>query len=305
MIDLLESKLRTVVQDPKHAAQWLMNCVYTEPYLAARSVNQWYHSRFGSAGDLDVVAEDWDVLVLIDACRYDDFADVNHINGRLEKRRSPGSMSKEFIHESFVGRTLHDSVYVTGNPFVADLNGEEFHDVISLVEDSWEAGDETVPPERLASATREALAEYPQKRIIAHFMQPHAPFLTDFGREVMENLVWRGNQYFPVGVSDESVRRAYRENIEYVLDVVADLVDDIENRVVISSDHGELMGERCLPIPIKGWEHPISLYEDGLLEVPWMVIDGEQRDIVAEAPSGTVAVESETIEKRLKALGYR
>jgi hypothetical protein len=275
------------------------------PYLAARSFNQRYHSRIRDAGELDVMVEEWDVLVLVDACRYDDFDDINHIDGRLEKRRSPGSMSKEFIRKSFAGRTLHDTVYVTGNPFVADLDGGVFHDIMSLVEDSWEAGDETVPPGELADATREALAEYPQKRIIAHFMQPHAPFLTEFGREVMENLVWRGNQYFPVGVSDEAVRRAYRENINHVLEVVGDLVEDIENRVVISSDHGELMGERCSPVPIKGCEHPISLYEDGLLEVPWLVIDGEPREVVAEEPTDTVAVDSETIEQRLKALGYR
>lgn len=60
--------------------------------------------------------EDWDNLVLLDACRYDQFERLNTISGVLENRISQGSSTFEFLTENIAGKKSHDTVYVTSNP---------------------------------------------------------------------------------------------------------------------------------------------------------------------------------------------
>jgi hypothetical protein len=67
---------------------------------------------------IKVMDEDWDNLIILDACRYDIFK--NHskfINQNIEKKVSQGSWTLEFIKSNFVGKSFHDTVYVTSNVF--------------------------------------------------------------------------------------------------------------------------------------------------------------------------------------------
>ncbi|WP_050050379.1 hypothetical protein [Halostagnicola sp. A56] len=249
---------------------------------------------------------DWDTVLLIDACRYDYFADESNLRGTLDDRIAPGSMSQEFIERSFVGHQYHDTVYVTANPFVVELEYDTFHDVVNLVDDYFDSGMRTVRPEVVSAAVRKAHEEYPHKRIVAHYMQPHAPFLSDFGQTITDALAWRGNQYhLPDTVSVSDVKRAYRENVEIVLEEIEDVIPDIDGNVVVTSDHGELLGERLFPIPIRGFEHPKSIYKEELLRVPWLEIESDtRRDIRSEPPKTRNPIASETAEKRLAQWGY-
>ncbi len=293
MVDLLDSIARKVLRNPGDA------------YLTLRTVNQAYYRTFKQPGQLDVMTEDWDTLLLLDACRYDYFRDRSTLAGTLESRRSPASMSYGFMKESFFNRQLHDTVYVTANPFATELPAETFHDVISLVDEYYENDVGTVPPETIRKKTLEAHDTYPNKRIISHFMQPHEPFLSDFGRDVSENLAWMGNQYRPSrGQTVEDLRRAYGENVDIVLREIAQLVTSIDGRTVVSADHGELLGERLYPVPIRGFEHPESIYTEELLRVPWLVIDGERRNTQADPPESSGEIASEAARSRLRKLGY-
>jgi hypothetical protein len=49
--------------------------------------------------------EDWDNLIILDACRYGAFERNNTIPGALEYRFSRGSMTGEFFEE--ISRTLN------------------------------------------------------------------------------------------------------------------------------------------------------------------------------------------------------
>lgn len=301
--------IRKSINNPRKVLSWIKNNVilpaYTASYLYFRQINQTIHSKYISAGDLDVMNEKWDILIILDACRYDYFNEINSVDGSLSKRNSPGSMSKEYIDQSFCGRELHDTVYVTANPFVSKIPEGTFYDIISHAGDFWENDIDTVPPERMIQATRTALDKYPNKRIISHFMQPHHPFLSDFGRKMNSNLHWQGSQFFPINCTSDDIRRAYRENIEYVLNKMESITEYTDRETVITSDHGELMGERLFPIPIKGWEHPKSLYVEELIEVPWLRIPGENRKIVSEQPKNHKSIDHETLNRRLKQLGYK
>ena len=59
----------------------------------------WHFSRYYGTG-VDVVRENWDTLILLDACRFDDFESVNHIQGELSSRISQGVDSHEFIKKT-------------------------------------------------------------------------------------------------------------------------------------------------------------------------------------------------------------
>lgn len=250
--------------------------------------------------------EDWDTLLLIDACRYDYFAELSDLPGSLGDRRAPGSMSQEFIEHSFAARQLHDTVYVTSNPFAVEIKPGTFHDVISLVDEYYDNDVGTVPPNDVTEAAFEAHEEYPHKRIIVHYMQPHEPFLSNLGQIISERLRWAGNQYhLPRGMDLDDLRRAYRENVEIILDELDAVIDELSGKIVVTADHGELLGERLFPIPIRGLEHPRSIYEEILLQVPWLEMNSnERRTIQSEPPKERDVIKSETAEKRLKQLGY-
>jgi hypothetical protein len=304
-MNIPNNAVKKALGDPATAAWWTFRRVKSYPYLACRSLNQWYHSKTRKAGDLDIMDESWDILLILDACRYDYFEDINTIEGHLEKRQSPGTMSLEFMEETYFGGEFHDTVYITANTFASEIPEGTFHKLINLVEDGWDEELKTVPPKEMVSATENALVEYPNKRIIAHFMQPHTPFLSEYGQEISEKLYYCRDQWTKGKNKREHVQKAYRENLQLILDSIQPLVEEIENDLVITSDHGELLGERLSPIPIQGWEHPRSLYHDSLVDVPWLRVDGKSRQTIEEPPGFRAKLDSDTVEERLSDLGYQ
>lgn len=305
---LPENAVRKGLKNPQKALRYLYGELVEDKriYLTCRAINQKYYRYFREPGDLDIMQEDWDTLLLIDACRYDYFAEESDLPGTLDDRLAPGSMSLEFIDRTFADRQFHDTVYVTANPFAARIEPNTFHDIISLLDEYFDRDVRTVPPEELTAAVRKAHEEYPHKRIIAHYMQPHAPFLSDFGQTVSTELTWKGDQYHPSkNVELTDVRGAYRENVEVVLDELDRVIPDIPGKIVVTSDHGELLGERLFPIPIRGFEHPKSIYEEESLRVPWLEITADtRRRIKSEPPKEREQIASRTAEKRLEQLGY-
>lgn len=286
-------------------------------YRGAIAVDKRYYS-FTREAPTDVYDEDWDVLVILDGCRFDTFVELHGFEGTLESRRSPGSASWEFLSENFGGRECHDTVYVTANPHWYKLDRSTFHAVVDLLDSEWDEELMTVRPESVVRRTLEAAEQYPNKRFVVHFMQPHFPFIGPRGQSIRQKgltvhldedssddpNVWvatRKNQ-----VEIEAVREAYRENLRIVLEAVDDLLDGLAGRTVVTSDHGNLLGERLRPIPVRGFGHPPGLYAPELVNVPWHVIPAEsRREITADPPREyDDDPDSETVSERLRALGY-
>ena len=271
-----------------------------------------------------IMEEDWDQLVLLDACRYDMFKDCVDLDGTLESRISLGSTSEEFLDQNFRDSSFHDTVYINTNPYLPrlDLDDETFHAVIDLL-DEWDPELQTVHPATVVKAAKEASKEYPNKRIIIHFMQPHVPFIGDKGKEISaegwtlgqestddsSQTVWQQlrNQSEQNGISEDTVISAYYENVEIVLNYVSDLLTSFSGKTVISADHGNLIGERLRPLPTqKMYGHYYGVYTSELVKVPWFVIDsGERRKIESDPPVQSNSVTDDTVNDRLQALGYR
>lgn len=270
----------------------------------------------------DVMAEDWDTLVLLDACRYDDFRRTNTIDGRLESRISRGADSRGFIDGNFRGRELHDTVYVTANPHVSVIDDGVFHSIVTEPLSAWDEEFQCVKPDAVTDAAVEAHREYPNKRVVVHYMQPHDPPLgptaeeirgeVDLGGPAPDDRESTGTRMMPAvaegTIPVETARRAYRETLEIALEEVRRLLDAVDGKVVISSDHGEMFGERpYLPFG-KLYEHYRNPRTVELCKVPWLVVDGSasRREVRSEEPSVRERGPSdEELTEQLEALGYR
>lgn len=276
------------------------------------------YSRIGTRETCDVVEEDWDTLVILDGCRYDLFNDVHHLKGRLESRTSAGSESWEYLRENFEGRKLEDTVYITANPHAPKLPANTFHYRRNLLTDRWDDDLKTVTPKVM---TEEALAvheEYPDKRLIVHYMQPHFPFIGEVGQEISHTgvsmdgqpddapHVWSALRDKKLDVDRGLVYDAYQENLELTLPHIKRLIDTLDGKSVVTADHGNLVGERTYPIPVRGYGHPRGFHTPELVKVPWLVIEGGQRrEIRSESAPKSESMESSVVEDRLADLGYQ
>jgi hypothetical protein len=315
--DLPWGKLRKGLDDPRHFRPTLL--------YVARRVNARLNRRRISP-DPPAMTEDWDTLIILDACRHDSFVrhrDVLDVDGTLSRRVSPASSSMEFMQATFVGESHHDTVYVTANPHVEFLAEDVFHDVELLIDDeSWDAELDTVTPQTVVDAARDARETYPNKRLVLHFMQPHYPFIGELGREIPhrgyfkslvdpdseEPSIWSQLRKYPDAFDLDFVKRAYEENLVVALDALNDYLSDLQDeRVVVTADHGNFLGERLWPIPVSDFGHPGSAFAPATVYVPWFEIEGDDRPTIQSDPpvdSGEGHTD-ETVTSRLQALGYQ
>lgn len=301
------SQLKRAVEDPK---------------LVLRELNRLYHTRVSNRGfnedGVDFFQEDWDNLVILDACRYDLFAANNTLEGTLQRRQSRASSTEEFLRANVGSRQLHDTVYVTANPQLyrhRESLDTEFHDVRHIwEEDGWDDDTGTVLPETTTEYARRAAEKYPDKRLLVHYMQPHYPFIdasTEFDKtQLHENpsglSFWDRLALDHIELDPEMLWELYEQNLRSVLPHVEELAASISGRTVITSDHGNMFGEHAFPIPFREWGHPSGIYTPELVEIPWLVREGEsRRAIVAESPvRGTEKHSREVVRDRLENLGY-
>jgi hypothetical protein len=299
----------------------------SNPTLLAREVNRAYHRRlytrrYNTAG-VDVVAEDWDTLVVLDACRYDLFAERHTLPGDLSARVSRAAHTSEFLLGNFHERELLDTVYVTASPILQRGYDSKyrptFHAVVNVWEEAgWDDESGTVLPETMVEYALEAARDYPQKRLVVHFMQPHYPFI---GSELMtEEMsvpdpeqfttdIWTELMTGRIRVPTDEVWRAYRDNLDRALPHVERLLGELSGKTVVTSDHGNMIGERARPIPIREWGHPPGVYTPELTRVPWLEhTAGPRRTIVAEeaeaSEESSKNVTDDVVSDRLRHLGY-
>ena len=291
------------------------------PVLFVRQLNRLYYRHLGrreqNTGGIDVFAEDWDTLCILDACRYDMFARCSNLPGQLERRESRGSATTEFLRANLDGRDLRDTVYVTANPQLyrnRESIAVDFHDVIHVWrEEGWDEEYGTVLPETVTEYAFRAAEKYPNKRLVVHYMQPHYPFIgseTDFDKGHLTGAqrenVWNQLLLGTLDAERETVWRIYEANLERALPHVETLMTELDGKTVVTADHGNMIGERAFPLPIREWGHPRGIYTDELVTVPWLVHEnGPRREIRAgDATETSEAVEESVVADRLRDLGY-
>ena len=222
--------------------------------------------------------EEWDNLIVLDACRYDFYREIT---GCENSKISVGSHSRQFIENTFTGESLKDTVYVSANPHTsknvfANLTGQKpksvFYEIYQTHETDWDEEKGTVMPEKVVRDAVSAEKIFPNKRKIIHFMQPHSPFIGAL-KENEGSLETDSCLYSELysnaemgNVGRNKVRSLYRKNLKYVLNYVENLNKKLEGKTVVTSDHGELLGENGV------FDHPYDLKARKVREVPWHVL---------------------------------
>jgi len=276
-----------------------------------------------------ILDKDWDNLIILDACRYDVFRKANNISGDLRCVRSRGTVTSEFIRENFANREAHDTIYISGNAMVG--SHKEHIDVFKLI-GMWTRNtnlnspeDSTDPrslmdPQPTVNKALNVHEKYPNKRLIVHLLPPHTPFLVKDGESLPEDSPYRTYTAVRKGkVSADVMRDVYLENVEFGLGYAKELVKKLDGKSVITSDHGELLGEG-IPFPVRvldkrwnfanhgyyDWAHYGGIREPELMNVPWLVIEGDKRRTIQSEPeSAGIDMDESTIESQLEALGYK
>lgn len=225
-----------------------------------------------------VLKEEWDYLIVLDACRYDLFKEVNHLPGKLEEAYSVGSHTVEWLKNNFAGKKADDIVYISGNPQVSPPKLKEwtgssnpFHHLENVWDWGWDSNLKTVKPSKVIDAALKLKNKYPDKRMIIHFLQPHAPFIgkEKFEMSKKEVKIFNSCDWRPLLNSENTIDdiwRAYKSNLEFVLEEVEKLVSKLEGRVVITADHGEMFGEYGV------YGHIPGFYSKVLIRVPWFFV---------------------------------
>ena len=115
-------------------------------------------------------------------------------------------------------------------------------------------------------------------------MQPHQPFFGPTGESIehkagFSETVRRNN------IDNATIRRAYQRNLQIALDSISELLTKLNGKVVISADHGELLGDTQPPVPVGSYYgHPAGLYVPELVKVPWFVIESDSRKRIRSEP---------------------
>ncbi|MBZ6496138.1 hydrolase [Haloterrigena longa] len=265
----------------------------------------------------NVYEREWDVLVVLDACRADLLRSVAAETDVLEdvaSMRSVGSSSSEWLENTFEGTPeTSRTVMVTGNTWTDRyLEADAFAALDEVWKYAWDDDLGTVPAAAITDRAVALARDRDPERLVVHYMQPHHPFVPDplTGDEGMARTGSHSNDGNPWvllrrgTVTRERVWEAYEANLRYVLPEVATLVANVDGRVAITADHGNLFGEWGL------YGHPMQTPVPALLTVPWAETTGTDRGTrePTRSPPEPLPVSriygAETDRDRLDALGY-
>jgi arylsulfatase A-like enzyme len=261
-----------------------------------------------------IFEEEWDLLVVLDACRLDLFETVVSEEeyatfSDVDARTSTASTTTEWFQTAVSAadpESLAETAFICGNPYTDEYLDQ---DAFALLDEVWRYGWDddrgTIPPRPLTDRAIQVARETDHERYVVHYMQPHFPSLADeddagvaldrFGDVSMS--VWDDLRF---GIrSEASVLESYRENLRHVLDDVGLLLENVDaDRVVITSDHGNAIGEYGI------YGHAAGIVHPALREVPQVVTSAT--DTGSYEPSVVEGVETAdaTVESRLEALGY-
>lgn len=257
----------------------------------------------------NIYEKEWDLLIVLDACRTDainQFSEQYPFLNYPNTIHSVGSATYEWLPNTFIpaySDEISETAYVTANPHI-DRFPEipDFDRVVKVWEKQTDPETGTVPPRAVTDHAINLHRNDNPNRMIVHYMQPHLPSIPDpienTNAELGEptdngwDLLRRGE------VTEERVWESYTQNLEYVLDEVEVVLNNVDaETAVITSDHGEAKGELGV------YGHP-NVPIEPLRRVPWYRTGASDTKEHKPEIDGGESVDI-SIEERLQSLGYK
>ncbi len=207
----------------------------------------------------------WDYLIILDACRADIFKEC--WKGPTQTVVSPASETRHWIKQIFP--QWYPITIYSSNPFINSLGighwkyhaKNHFKRIVDLWDVYWSHVFGTVHPKTVYEKSKNA-----KSRSIIWFLQPHAPYLskpTTFSPDDFRS--WNKETGKPL-FDHKELRKLYTHNLRIALPFVYMLINELKGTIIVTSDHGELLGE------YNQTGHPTGLNVPELRNVPWVVI---------------------------------
>ncbi|MBW3018813.1 LTA synthase family protein [Candidatus Woesearchaeota archaeon] len=262
-----------------------------DPHLLKRVLRAGYENtlrayfKIRGGPKFKVTDEQWDYLILLDACRYDEYCRNNTIKeGTLQSRLSSASDTEEWLMKNF--NEPQDMIYVSANPKIMRAKGikNKFFRVEHVWDYGWNTELDTVHPDKVSDAAIRLAKKYPNKKMIIHYLQPHVPYIGETKITFPQTVQNRSKCMSVFEINDKvmfekydinKIKQAYRDNLRLVMESVKKMLPRLHGKIVITADHGEAFGEKRL------YFHPRGIYTKELTTVPWHVINNAKQDLLA------------------------
>lgn len=238
------------------------------PYAAHEDI---YRLLPDDDGGTNVFERDWDVLVVLDACRaewLEGVAPEFDTLGSVDRIRSVAGRTAGWARRTFAAAPTDRPVtYVHGAKY-----GRFASSAADIERVFVQSRRFRYPPAHQMS--RVALDRWagPGERLVVHYAQPHFPVFRRTGGRTDVEVVEGTGKGAKVALFRHggygAVEALYRANLRYVLGEVAALVAQLgDARVALTADHGEFVGEYGLVGHFPGVQH------DAVRVVPWARLD--------------------------------
>jgi len=242
----------------------------------------------------EFVESDSFCLIILDACRYDVF-DNNideYLDGELQLVWGSGRWTGDYAVRTW--QKYYQLTYFASIPVVSDAHfnridqdfkpSKHFENLVRCWDSEWDPELGTVPANRVTDCAIQYLLDTDSPQIVVHYAQPHVPYIGD-----TEILPWEGGsdkniqerlddgtqptiKFYEMirkgEISNKKLQKAYEDNLRYALSEVVRLVQRINCPVIITSDHGEHLGEKGRYL------HKTD--SNILRRVPWFIVDDSE-----------------------------
>ena len=153
-------------------------------------------SYFSRAVGWQPFQHDWDVLVILDACRYDIAVEQGTSLGSPKRIYSLGANSPTWIQRTFQLATeaqLNSTGYISANPFTNLAPNDKLAFIDNVLKYAFDKELGTVPPRPVTDRAIEHIRSEDADRYIIHYIQPHLPSVQEDGEvtEFISLQIWK------------------------------------------------------------------------------------------------------------------
>ncbi|AEM59296.1 hypothetical protein HISP_18985 (plasmid) [Haloarcula hispanica N601] len=280
----------------------------------------------------NIFERDWDLLLVLDACRVDALQAVApeyEFIDDVGSIWSVGSASHEWISKTFTNdyqEEIAETALVTSNPFFPQTFEDRTYPpkayTIPVMWPDWDIVEKDAfkkflhvhnhdyddyfpeaPPQVMTDYAIDTARTTEFERMVVHYLQPHTPYIAEAYEEnrpllEVEADPWTAMEQGTASVTE--VKELYLDNLRFVLDSIELLLQNIDaEKVVITADHGELFGEMGLYGHPEGFAHP------NLKKVPWATATAtDTNEHTPEVDETRQEAMGSDTEQRLEDLGY-